>query len=68
VPPVFSLNDQLQRQLLDTNIGNSQAELIFSYITTDTTSIAQIKEAYANGKIDAYIQVYRDAYDEVYKN
>jgi hypothetical protein len=62
VPPVFSLTEQLQRQILDTNIGSTQVDLIFSYITTNTTSIAQIKEAYASGKIDAYIQAYRDAY------
>jgi hypothetical protein len=62
VPPVFSLTDQLQRQLLDTNIGGTQVDMIFSYITTNTVTIAQIKEAYNNGKIDDYVEAYRDAY------
>jgi hypothetical protein len=67
VPPVFSLTEQLQRQILDTNIGGTQVDLIFNYITTSTTSIADIKNAYASGKIDAYIQAYRDAYAMVSK-
>jgi hypothetical protein len=67
VPPVFSLTEQQQRQLLDANIGVTQVDLIFSYITTGATSIADIKKAYADGKIDAYIQVYRDAYAMVAK-
>ncbi|GHV92650.1 hypothetical protein AGMMS50268_31530 [Spirochaetia bacterium] len=67
VPPVFSLTEQLQRQVLDTNIGSTQVDLIFSYITTNTTGIDQIKQAYASGKIDAYIQAYRDAYALVSK-
>jgi hypothetical protein len=62
VPPVFSLNEQLGRQILDTNIGTTQVDLIFSYITTNTTSLGQIKDAYTAGKINDYIQVYRDAY------
>ena len=67
VPPVFSLTDQLQRQLLDTNIGSAQVDLVFSYITTNTTTIAQIREAYANGRIGDYIEAYRDAYALVSK-
>lgn len=65
VPPVFSLTEQLQRQLMDTNIGSTQVDMIFSYITTNTVSIAQIKDAYASGKIGDYIEAYRDAYDLV---
>ena len=65
VPPVFSLTSQLQRQLLDTNIGSTQVDMIFNYITTNTTSIAQIREAYNSGRISDYIEVYRDAYDLV---
>jgi hypothetical protein len=62
IPPVFSLTEQLQRQLMDTNIGNTQVDMIFSYITTNTTTIDQIKEAYSSGKISAYVEAYRDAY------
>jgi hypothetical protein len=62
VPPVFSLTQQQQRQLLDTNIGTTQTDLLFSYITTSTTSLRQIKDAYVSGKIDTYIETYRDAY------
>jgi len=65
VPPVFSLTSQLQRQLLDTNIGATQVDMIFSYLTTSTTTIARIKEAYASGKISDYIEAYRDAYELV---
>jgi hypothetical protein len=68
VPPVFSLTEQQQRQLLDTNIGNTQVDLIFNYITTNTASIQQIKDAYASGKVDAYVQIYRDAYEAMAKN
>ncbi|MCL2128253.1 MAG: hypothetical protein FWH38_08360, partial [Treponema sp.] len=67
IPPVFSLTEQLQRQLLDTNIGSTQVDLIFSYLTTNTTTIDQIKSAYANGKISDYIEAYRDAYGLVAK-
>jgi hypothetical protein len=62
VPPVFSLTNQLQRQLLDTNIGSTQVDMIFSYITTNTTTVAQIRDAYNSGKINDYIEAYRDAY------
>jgi hypothetical protein len=62
VPPVFSLTSQLQRQLLDTNIGSTQVDMIFSYITANTTTIAQIKDAYNSGKIGDYVEAYRDAY------
>ena len=65
VPPVFSLTNQLQRQLLDTNIGSTQVDMIFNYLTTQTTTIEQIKTSYANGKISDYIEAYRDAYDMV---
>jgi hypothetical protein len=67
VPPVFSLTEQLQRQLMDTNIGSTQADMIFSYITTNTVSIDRIKDAYASGKIGDYIEAYRDAYALVSK-
>ncbi|MDR2701674.1 MAG: hypothetical protein LBB72_04515, partial [Spirochaetaceae bacterium] len=67
VPPVFSFSEQLQRQLLDTNIGSTQTDMIFSYITTNTTTIVQIKEAYTNGRIGDYIETYRDAYALVSK-
>jgi len=62
VPPVFSLSNQLHRQLLATNIGATQVDMIFNYITTNTTTIAQIKEAYNAGRIIDYIEVYRDAF------
>jgi hypothetical protein len=62
VPPVFSMTEQLQRQLLDTNIGSTQVDLIFSYFTTNTVTVARIKDAYANGRIGDYIEAYRDAY------
>ena len=65
VPPVFSLTNQLQRQLLDTNIGSTQVDMIFNYLTTQTTTIEQIKTAYTSGKISDYIEAYRDAYDMV---
>jgi len=61
VPPVFSLSSQLSRQLLATNIGATQVDMIFNYITTNTTAIDQIKEAYNAGRIVDYIEVYRDA-------
>ncbi|MCL2443574.1 MAG: hypothetical protein FWD13_08965 [Treponema sp.] len=61
VPPVFSFTSQLQRQLLDTNIGGTQVDMIFNYITTNTTTISQIKEAYRSGRIIDYIEIYRDA-------
>jgi hypothetical protein len=67
IPPVFSLTEQLQRQLLDTNVGSTQVDMIFSYITTNTVTIAQIREAYNNGRIGDYIEAYRDAYAMVYK-
>ncbi|MDR3335049.1 MAG: hypothetical protein LBT13_09230 [Treponema sp.] len=67
VPPVFSLTEQQQRQLLDTNIGSTQVDLIFNYITTSTVNVQQIKDAYKNGKVDAYIQIYRDAYEAMAK-
>jgi hypothetical protein len=67
VPPVFSLTDQLQRQLMDTNIGSTQADLIFSYLTTNTVTIAQIKDAYQSGRIEDYVAAYRDAYALVSK-
>ena len=62
VPPVFSLSSQLYRQLLATNIGATQVDMIFNYITTNTTTIAQIRDAYNAGRIIDYIEVYRDAY------
>jgi hypothetical protein len=68
VPPVFSLTEQLRRQILDTNIGSTQVDLIFSYLTTNTTGISQIKDAYTSGRIDDYIQAYRDAYALVANN
>jgi hypothetical protein len=67
VPPVFSFTEQQLRQLLDTNIGSTQVDLIFNYITTNATTVQQIKDSYKNGKADAYIQAYRDAYAAVSK-
>jgi hypothetical protein len=63
VPPVFSLTSQLQRQLMNTNIGSTQVDLIFNYITTNTTTVNQIREAYDLGRISDYIEAYRDAYE-----
>ena len=62
VPPVFSLPSRLQRQLLATNIGATQVDMIFNYLTTNTTTIDQIREAYNAGRIIDYIEVYRDAF------
>jgi hypothetical protein len=67
VPPVFSFTEQQLRQVLDTNIGATQVDLIFNYITTNAATVQQIKDAYKNGKVDAYIQTYRDAYSAVSK-
>ncbi|MCL2804631.1 MAG: hypothetical protein FWD26_01660 [Treponema sp.] len=65
VPPVFSLTSRLQRQLLATNIGATQVDMIFTYITAGAATIAQIKDSYNSGRITDYIEVYRDAYDGV---
>jgi hypothetical protein len=62
VPPVFSLTSRLQRQLLATNIGATQVDMIFNYITANTTTIDQIREAYSSGRIVDFIEVYRDAF------
>ena len=62
VPPVFSFTTQLQRQLDNINLGRTQVDMIFNYITTNTTTIAQIREAYNAGRIVDYIEIYRDAY------
>jgi hypothetical protein len=65
IPPVFSLTTRLQRQLRNTNIGSTQVDMIFSYLTTQTTTIDQIKEAYDKGRIADFIDIYRDALDLV---
>ncbi|MDR1788270.1 MAG: hypothetical protein LBR16_07465 [Treponema sp.] len=62
VPPVFSMTERLQRQLLDTNISETQTDKIFSYITTNSTTIDDIKTDYRNGKIGLYVLAHRDAY------
>ena len=62
VPPVFSMTEQQRRQVLDTKIGDTQVEMIYSYITTNNTTIKDIKDSYVNGKVDSYIEAYRDSY------
>jgi hypothetical protein len=59
---VFSLPSRLQRQLLATNIGMTQTDMIFNYITTNTTTIDQIRDAYNAGRIIDFVEVYRDAF------
>ena len=65
VPPVFSFTEQMRRKLLNTNIGETQTDMIFSYIAGGNVTIDQIKNAYTQGRIDDFIEAYRDAYDLV---
>jgi hypothetical protein len=61
-PTVFSLDSRLQRQLEMTNVGSTQVDMIFNYLTTGSPSITQIKEAYVNARVDDYIEIHRRAY------
>jgi len=62
VPPVFSFDSRLQRQLQGTNVGESQTDMLFSFITTGTPSPQQIREAYTNGRGDDFLRIHRDAF------
>jgi hypothetical protein len=65
IPPVFSMTTQQIRQLRDTNIGDSQVNLIFSFLTTnsaETPTIERIRQEFANGRIDDFVQIHREAF------
>ncbi|MCL2231546.1 MAG: hypothetical protein FWB99_00540 [Treponema sp.] len=62
IPPAFSFNSRLQRQLEMTNIGATQTDMIFSFVTTGSPSPQEIRESFVNGRVDDFVRVHREAF------
>ncbi len=66
-PPAFSLTPQQTGQIATLNIGESQVDSIFLYITNASNapkSIDELKQLY----IDAGIEMYSDIHNEAYES
>lgn len=69
VPPVFSLTEQDLAKLNNVAVGEEQVDAMFSFITGagNVKNVDEIKKMYVDGKVEEYIQVYRDAFARMSK-
>jgi hypothetical protein len=61
-PTVFSLSLRLQRQMEMTNIGNTQVDMLFNYLTTGSPTPQQIREAFNHARAEDYLDIHRRAF------
>jgi hypothetical protein len=68
VPPVFSLTEVDSDILATLNIGDSQVDAMFAYVTGAQNAAADweaIKQLYVAAGIEDYIDIYRVAYESM---
>jgi hypothetical protein len=67
VPSVFSLTEQDLARLGNTAVGTDQTEAIFLFLSgsNDIKNIDQIKKLFEDGRVNQYVEVYRNAYNRM---